>query len=206
MSTQAEPPIRPESVEAHRMPTATNPSLLVGGSDQALRGLIYDLFIVGERLTEIRTYLGAQLGITGPQFNLLTAVHQIEGDTGVSVGEVADVLYVSAPFVTTESGKLAKKGLLQKHPDPDDARVTRLRLTSLGNVAMGSIIPEMQKVNDLFFDFDDTAEFGEFRQVLDRLSKSGSKAVAYIRVNRQVTEMNTSLQARRKAMQRELGT
>lgn len=206
MPTQADPAGRSVPAEPHRVPTTTNPSLLVDGSDDALRGLIYDLFVVGERLTEVRSYLGAHLGITGPQFNLLTAVHQIEGDTGVSVGDVADVLYVSASFVTTESGKLVKKGLLERRPDPHDARVTRLGLTAGGNAAMASIIPEMQKVNDLFFGLNDAAQFEALRQSLDRLSRGGSEAVAYIRGNQQVTQISSSLQARRQAMRRGAGT
>jgi MarR family transcriptional regulator, organic hydroperoxide resistance regulator len=206
MSTQADPAGRAAPAEAHRVPTATNKSLLVDGSDHALRGVIYDLFVVGERLTEIRSYLGRQLGITGPQFNLLTAVHQIEGDTGVSVSDVSDVLCVSAPFVTTESGKLVKMGLLEKQPDPHDARVTRLRLTAAGNAALASIIPEMQKVNDLFFGSNDAAQFEALRQSLDRLSEGGSEAVAYIRGNQQVTQMSSSLQARRRAMHSGAGT
>jgi DNA-binding MarR family transcriptional regulator len=195
-----------ETVEASHLPTATTPSLLVDGSDHALRGLIYDLFVVGERLTEARTYLGQQIGMTGPQFNLLTAVHQTEGDIGVSVGDVADVLHVSAPFVTTESGKLVKKGLLEKHPDPSDARVTRLRLSTDGNAALASVIPEMQKVNDLFFGSNDAAQFETLRLGLDRLSNGGSEAVAYIRGNRQVTNMTSSLQAGRRAMHRQTRT
>lgn len=184
-----------------RVATATNPALLVNGSDHALRTLIYDLFIVGEQLTEVRNHLGARLGLTGPQFNLLTAVHQAEDDTGVSVGEVAEILCVSGSFVTTESRKLASKGLLEKQPDPRDARVTRVRLTAAGNAALASVIPEMQKINDLFFGLNDAADFEALRHGLDRLSKGGTQAVGYIRGTRQVTRLDSSMQAHRQALQ-----
>src|ERR1700755_507353 len=106
--------------------TATRPDLLVDGSDEHLRKLIYDLFTVGERLATVRRYLGEQLGISGPQFSLLTAIRQIEGEAGATVGDVARHLHITSPFVVTESRKLQRKGLVERRTDERDARVARL--------------------------------------------------------------------------------
>ena len=78
--------------------TATREVLLPGGSDHSLRTLLYNLFTIGNRLEEVRRYLGAGIGISGPQFTLLMAIRELEGEHGVSVGKLASYLHVAGTF------------------------------------------------------------------------------------------------------------
>ena len=96
--------------------TATRPALLPGGSDHDLRKLLYDVFTVGARLEEIRRELAARINLSGPQFTIMTAIAELEGSKGVSVGQVAEYLHVTQSFITVESGKLAQRGYIGKSP------------------------------------------------------------------------------------------
>ena len=75
-------------------------------SDEQFRRLIQHLLTVARRLEMARDYFGRRINITGPQYNLLMTVAQLEGATGISVGAVAQAMHVSSSFVTAETGKL----------------------------------------------------------------------------------------------------
>lgn len=161
-------------------PTATRSALLVDGSDVQLRKLIYDLFTVGERLATVRRYLGEQLDISGPQFSVLTSIREIQGDTGATVGDVARHLHITSPFVVTESRKLQRKGLLDRRPDERDGRVARLRLSSQGEEALAGLMPELQRINDIFFNVADSDEFIRVCATIDRFVAGSADAVGYL--------------------------
>src|SRR5215813_10897602 len=98
--------------------TVSLPALLHEGSDSQFRRLIQDLLTVARRVEMARDYFGRQIKVTGPQYNLLMSVAQLQGATGVSVGTVAQAMHVSSAFVTAEAGKLVRIGLLKKRPNP----------------------------------------------------------------------------------------
>jgi DNA-binding MarR family transcriptional regulator len=51
---------------------------------------------------------------------------------GISQRELADMMHLSAPTVTTMLQKLERNGLIERADDPSDQRVTRLKLTDAG--------------------------------------------------------------------------
>src|SRR5262245_58104040 len=110
-----------------RLPFSVNrTALLANKSDHAFREFLYNFFTVAERVQEVRRYLGRRIGISGPQYNLMMAIAELQGSDGVSVGRVAEYLHVAGPFVTTEAGKLAQIGYLRKINDLVDKRGWRL--------------------------------------------------------------------------------
>src|SRR5262249_61340819 len=106
--------------------SVTRPALLANKSDHAFREFLYNFFTVAERVQEVRRYLGNRIGISGPQYNLMMAIAELQGRDGVSVGRIAEYLHVAGPFVTTEAGKLARMGYLRKANDAVDRRVWRV--------------------------------------------------------------------------------
>ena len=108
-----------------------------------------------------RDYFGRLINVTGPQYHLLMTVAQLQGDLGVSVGTVAEVMHVSSAFVTSESGKLSALGLLRKRQNPQDRRGALLSLTQAARLKMDRLIPEIRAVNDLFFGRLDAHSFSE---------------------------------------------
>jgi DNA-binding MarR family transcriptional regulator len=163
--------------------TATREVLLPDGSDHALRSLLYNLFTIGNRLEEVRRYLGSSIGITGPQFSLLMAVLELQGSTGVSVGRIAAYLHVAGTFVTAESAKLAHKRYLEKTTDPRDRRVSLLRLLPAGMQAIDHLLPELQRINDTFFELESRAGFEALCTAAERLVDGSRGVLSLIRQN-----------------------
>jgi len=160
--------------------TATRPALLIGQSDDAFRKLLYNFFTIASRMDEIRRYLGGRIGLSGPQYSLIRAVAELQGSTGVSVREVAAYLHVSGPFVTTESGKLAAKGYIQKRSASGDLRVSLMRLSRKGANALNSLLPELQHINDLFFDLESKEQFELICETVDHLIETSRRALALV--------------------------
>jgi DNA-binding MarR family transcriptional regulator len=164
--------------------TATSPILVSGKTDHSLRKLLYDFFTVSARMETVKRYLGERLNLTGPQYTIMMAVAELQGKAGVSVGRVGEYLHVTGTFVTMESGKLLKKGLLEKHPDHHDGRVSLLSLAPEGVKALQSLFPQLQQINDVFFELDSRAEFERLCKTLEKLVGNSQRALALINATR----------------------
>jgi MarR family transcriptional regulator, organic hydroperoxide resistance regulator len=164
--------------------TATSPILVSGNSDHSLRKLLYDFFTVSARMETVRRYLGERVNITVPQYSIMMAVAELQGKIGVSVGRVSEYLHVTGPFVTMESGKLFKKGFLEKNPDLQDKRLSLLSLAPQGSKALQSLVPGLQQINDVFFELDSRAEFERLCKTLDKLVGNSQRALALINATR----------------------
>lgn len=164
--------------------TATSPILVAGKSDHSLRKLLYDFFTVSARLETVKRYLGERLGLTGPQYTIMMAVAELQGKIGVSVGRVGEYLHVTGPFVTMESGKLIKKGFLERRSDLQDRRVSLLSVAPNGAKALQSLFPELQQINDVFFDLGSRPEFERLCKTLEKLVGNSQRALALINATR----------------------
>jgi len=162
--------------------SVARPALLSGKSDHSFRELLYNFFTVSNRLEQVRRYLGSRIGLSGPQYNLMMAVAELQGSTGVSVGRVADYLHVSGTFVTAETEKLARKGYINKRHDHDDMRVSRLVIGEKGWTALGSLFPELPQINDLFFAIESREEFENLRGTVKKMVESSQRTLALINV------------------------
>jgi len=164
--------------------TATSPILVAGKSDHSLRKLLYDFFTVSARLETVKRYLGERLGLTGPQYTIMMAVAELQGKIGVSVGRVGEYLHVTGPFVTMESGKLIKKGFLERRSDLQDRRVSLLSVAPNGAKALQSLFPELQQINDVFFELGSRPEFERLCKTLEKLVGNSQRALALINATR----------------------
>ena len=162
--------------------SATRPALLSAKSDHSFREILYNFFTISNRLEQVRRHLGSRIGLSGPQYNLMMAVAELQGSTGVSVGRVAEHLHVSGTFVTAETEKLVRKGYINKHHDPTDMRVSRLVVGEKGWIALCSLFPELQQVNDLFFAIESREEFENLRRTLKKMVESSERTLALINV------------------------
>jgi DNA-binding MarR family transcriptional regulator len=132
----------------------------------------------------VRRYLGEKVGLTPPQYTIMMAVAELQGKIGVSVGRVGEYLHVTGTFVTMESGKLHKKGLLEKKPDLQDRRISLLSLAPEGVKALQSLFPGLQQINDVFFELGSRAEFERLCKTLEKLVGNGQRALALINATR----------------------
>jgi len=158
--------------------SVTRHALLPNESDHAFRECLYNFFTVAERVQEIRRYLGNRIGISGPQYNLMMAIAELQGSDGISVGRVAEYLHVAGPFVTTEAGKLARIAYLRKINDVTDKRVWRLSVGPKGWSALKSLFPGLQQINDTLFAEISQSEFAIFRKCLRKLVENSEPVLA----------------------------
>ena len=164
----------------HPPATVSVPALLHKQSDRQFRRLVQDLLTVSRRLELARDYFGRRINVTGPQYNLLMTVAQLQGTTGVSVGSVAQAMHVSSAFVTSETGKLSHAGLIRKRPNPDDGRGALLSLTPAGRLKIDRLIGEIRTVNDLFFGLLGAQPFAELCTSAGALVRGSSEAMRHI--------------------------
>jgi DNA-binding MarR family transcriptional regulator len=183
------PDVAPYSLPA----TVSRATLLDGGSDGRFRALVADLFTIASRMERVREHLGGRMGISAPQYSLMVAVAHLQGQNGVSVGALAQALHVTSAFVASETGKLARSGLLLKRTNPRDRRGMLLSVAPRGRLALDRLSAEIRAVNDLFFGSLDSASFVALSAAAGALVGSSSKALHHI------AAAKGTLQALRKA-------
>jgi DNA-binding MarR family transcriptional regulator len=149
-------------------------------SDRQFRRLIRDLLTVTRRLELARDYFGRRINVTGPQYNLLMTVAELQGAAGVGVGLVARAMHVSSSFVTAETGKLSDVGLLRKQTNRSDRRGALLKLTPSARRKIHRLLPEIRAVNDLFFGLLTAESFTALRAGAEALVEGSGEAMQYI--------------------------
>jgi len=88
--------------------------------------------------TDLRRFLhwseeqAEKAGLTPAQHQLLLAVRGHDGDQGPTIGDVAGYLMLRHHSAVGLVDRAVKAGMIERHEDPGDRRVVRLRLTPLG--------------------------------------------------------------------------
>ncbi|MFM0304275.1 MarR family transcriptional regulator [Paraburkholderia sediminicola] len=156
--------------------TVTNPACLVDGTDAEFRRLVNGLLPFAARLLSVRDGFGTLIGLTGIQYSLLIAIAQLSHEDVVTVNQLADHLHLSGAFITIETGKLKKLGLIDKRSHPDDKRKMRLTVTSAGSKLLKELAAKQQHINDVLFEGVTKTEFKVLCSVVDRLVANGDRA------------------------------
>ena len=177
------PKLKPKQRAGFALPaTVSRPALLENDSDDRFRQLVYDLLTVSVRMEAVREHLARRLGVSGPQYSILMAVARLQGGHGVRVGTIAKALHVTSAFIATETGRLARLGLLSKSPNPKDRRGILLALTPRGHAGLMKLGPEIRAVNDDFFRPLDRAAFQALASAAAHLVESSSRVERRLRL------------------------
>jgi DNA-binding MarR family transcriptional regulator len=169
--------------------TASRPELLVGGSDTQLRGLVYGILGMTTRFDRLRERIGQLIGLSGLQYHIVMALADMEPGYEATVGEVARALHVTGAYITTETAKLVRAGLVAKRPNPDDRREVRLALTPKARRAIGDLTPALREINDELFGFLTRERFDAFAEIMAEMVDSTERAV---RVAERLRDQRTS--------------
>jgi DNA-binding MarR family transcriptional regulator len=132
------------------------------------------------RLEGVRDGFAAVLGLTGVQYTILISIRHLQSDGEVTVGAVADHLYLSGAFVTIETGKLLRLGLITKVQDLQDRRRVCLRVTPSGRQLLSDLAPVQVSVNDVLFDFLSADQFRALGGKMDRMVACGDRAISLL--------------------------
>ena len=160
--------------------TVSLPNLIDNGSDNDFRTLVHGLLALGARLEAVRSGFGALIGLSGIQYTILISIAHLEPAGDVSVGKIAGHLHLSGAFVTVETGKLIKLGLLTKDVDPKDRRRVCLRVTPKGFDLLDSLAPTQRQVNDMLFGPLAKEQFAGWGGAVNELVKTGDQAISLL--------------------------
>lgn len=164
---------------AARPLTVSRAALLHAGSDARFREFLHAFMAFSRRVETVRNLLAGQVGVTGPQYEILSHVRQAPAGAGVSLSELAGRLHCSAAFVTTEVGKLVVLGLLAKTRDLSDGRRVQIRLTPACERQLRRLAPLQAEVNDELFASVSREDFAALWRLLPRLAADGDRAAVH---------------------------
>jgi DNA-binding MarR family transcriptional regulator len=160
--------------------TVSRPELLVKGSDAEFRTVVHGMLAFAARLQGVRNGFAALLGLTGIQYTILISISHLQRNGEVTVGAVADHLHLSGAFVTIETGKLLRLGLITKVQDLKDRRRVCLRVTSSGGGLLSELAPVQIPVNDVLFAFLSAEQVRASHMMIDRIIECGDHALSLL--------------------------
>jgi MarR family transcriptional regulator, organic hydroperoxide resistance regulator len=158
--------------------SVSRPELLIGGSDRTFRQFLHAFMVFARRLEAIRDVLARAIGVTAPQYEILSHLRQSAPGDGITVGELAERLHCTGAFSTTEVGKLVALGLVIKRRDPGDARKVRVSPTPRCEQRFRSIAPLQRRLNDALFASITAEQFSVLSELFPHLADDGDRAVA----------------------------
>src|SRR5579864_3094740 len=160
--------------------TVSRPELIVNGSDGKFRAFVHGMLAFAARLEGVRGRFAALVGLTGIQYTILISISHLEREGEVTVGAMADHLHLSGAFVTIETGKLLRLGLITKVQDLKDRRRVCLRVTARGKELLADLTPVQVPVNDVLFEFLSSEQFQALGRMLDRIVECGDRAISLL--------------------------
>jgi DNA-binding MarR family transcriptional regulator len=165
-----------------RMPrTVSHPALLTtGGDDTAFRETVYLMVLAFGRLIACREAFGAAMGLTGSQFAVLIGTAYCQGDRGISINGLAEHVRLASTHVTTEVGRLIRKGLLTKRTNAEDRRGVLVRLSRRGEAALKDVAPFLCSINDILFAGIGRADFDALSRFLRPFAANTERALQAI--------------------------
>jgi DNA-binding MarR family transcriptional regulator len=100
--------------------------------------------------------------------SLLFKLHS--GGDSLRVTDLAELLGVDTPTVTRKIQQLEREELVSRHPDPDDRRATRIKLTRVGRKTLESVLKARREWFDRLVEDWDDADLAAFASLLGRFS------------------------------------
>ena len=85
----------------------------------------------------------AEAGLSPARWRLLMTLRYQSGPEGGSISEIAGHLEIREPTVTATVDRAARDGLVERHKDPEDRRITRVGLTPAGHETIESLFPRV---------------------------------------------------------------
>jgi len=161
--------------------TVSHRALLTAGSDVAFRQTLYLMVLGFGRLMSCREAFGRALALTGSQFAVLIGTAYAQDRDGVSIRSLADHIQLAPTHVTTEVGRLIRRGLLMKKTNPRDRRGVLVTLSRRGETAVRQLAPFLRRVNDLLFQNVRRKDFANVSRFLQLFALNSERALAEIR-------------------------
>jgi DNA-binding MarR family transcriptional regulator len=120
---------------------------------------------MGEKLAELELFAGQE------------QVLQALASAGLmTMGELAGVLRVRPPTASKTVSRLAALNLVERHPEPDDARIVRVKLTEAGQQKARAIDGLWREVEAEMLEGFDAKDRKRLRKLLRKVAKNLAEA------------------------------
>ncbi|WP_375763422.1 MarR family winged helix-turn-helix transcriptional regulator [Bradyrhizobium sp. Pha-3] len=147
----------------------------------AAERLAWEIVSTSVRLEELRSIWAKMIGITGPQWMIMTVLANADDrNIGLPVGAVSRALRVDQSFVVTQSKLLEKKNLLRRKNSSEDARVVNLSLTDHAKKQIANLSSQRKDLNEFVYAELDLRELQQLTGKMDSIKSRLEKAIARI--------------------------
>jgi DNA-binding MarR family transcriptional regulator len=140
-----------------------------GRDRELVRTLVWNILSINSHMEDIRYFWAGVLQITGPQWLIVMAVHDLDRGNGVPVRDVSAKLHVDPSFVTTQTKALEKNGFMRRKSSSEDARVVLLSLTDKTYKGLAGLATRQESVEDYIFGDLNDEELERFTETLTML-------------------------------------
>lgn len=164
--------------------TVSLPEMIIDQTDRRFRKAIYRFVEAASRLGDCREGFAREMGLTGSQYLVIMSVAYQQEEEGVGIASIATDIGLAATHATTEVGRLVRKGLLDKRPNPHDGRAVLVRLTKEGRREVEMVTQTVRVVNDILFQDISGDELKVLVSISERLIRNSERALAELRVVR----------------------
>jgi DNA-binding MarR family transcriptional regulator len=138
----------------------------------AMEAFIWDIVSIHHFREQVALVWAGRLGINAQQWRILTAISLLDRGSGVPAKDVAAKMGVGASFVTTQSRRLARQGLLLRTHLSREARLVTLSLT---HKALARLASSKASLEDCIFSAVNAHELDEVTRKLTRLRQNLAK-------------------------------
>jgi MarR family transcriptional regulator, organic hydroperoxide resistance regulator len=123
-----------------------------------------------------RQLLGTLVGETGGHPAQAGCLRVLAGHDGISQRDLAQMLFLTPPSVTTMLQRMERSGIIERRQDADDQRLTRVHLTDAGRALEGRVRDRMIGYMNRMFDGMSQADLVEFERLLRLMADNTTKA------------------------------
>jgi DNA-binding MarR family transcriptional regulator len=99
---------------------------------------------LAEVLDDRRASSFVEHGLQGHEFDVLSTLRRSGAPFELTAGELAAATHVTSGTMTSRVDRLSSRGLVERHQDPTDGRLVRVRLTAQGrervDAAFGTLL------------------------------------------------------------------
>lgn len=170
----------------------TLPALLLDDGGQTFRQFLNDFFSVAKHMEYGREEFGKAIGVTAAEYSMIMLIAQRQAEGGMTSVEISRLLHLHNPYVILHLGKLVQRGILERHPNPDDGRSVLLALTPTGEQLVERVTPLVRLANDVFFRSLSREDLHELARVFSGLAQDADIAYKAVQLKRERQDLNST--------------
>jgi DNA-binding MarR family transcriptional regulator len=115
------------------------------------RELRWKIHSINVHLEKLQNFWAKSIGISGPQWNIISALAELDVGEGVPVNLVSKKLHVDPSFVTTQSKLLEKSGFVRRKMSIEDARIVKMSLTDKAQKNVDRLASQQETLDEFIF-------------------------------------------------------